>query len=104
AGRRCGRSRRLRDPELHEAGPVLVAGLRRLVVPDPPRIRLRLRVALRRVLPLLLAAEGGHVQVAPRAPEGLVAPAVDEVGAEHLVAITDERVRPVPLVDTEVDV
>ena len=53
------------------------------VVPVPPLVRRGLRVALRRVLPLLLAPERSHVEVAPGAPHRLVAAAVDEVGAEH---------------------
>src|SRR5687768_6549318 len=57
-------------------------GLVVLVVEVPPLVRRGLRVALGRVLPLLLAAEGAHVEVAPGAPHRLVAAAVDEVGAE----------------------
>src|SRR5918994_1289324 len=53
-----------------------------LVVQVPPLVRRRLRVALGRVLPLLLAPERGQVEVAPGAPHRLVAAAVDEVGAE----------------------
>src|SRR5215204_5500697 len=74
------------------------------VVPVPPLVRRRLRVALRRVLPLLLAPERSHVEVAPGAPHRLVAAAVDEVGAEDAVAVADERVRAVPLVNAEVGV
>src|SRR5580692_11800948 len=73
-------------------------GLAVLVVPVPPSVRLGLRVALGRVLPLLLAAERGDVEVAPGTSHRLVAPATDEVGAEHPVAVADERVRAVPLV------
>src|SRR5262252_4914436 len=74
------------------------------VVPDPPLVRRGLGVALRRVLPLLLAAERSDVEVAPGAPHRLVTAVVDEVGAEHLLAIADERVRAMPLVHAEVSV
>src|SRR5215471_1394356 len=74
------------------------------VVPPPPGVGRVLRIALGRVLPLLLPPEHGHVQVAPGAAECLVATAVDEVGAEHLVAVAEERVRAVPLVHAEVGV
>src|SRR5215218_5298329 len=40
-------------------------------------------VALRRVLPLLLAPERRHVEIGPGGAHRLVAAAVDEVGAEH---------------------
>src|SRR5215212_784268 len=88
AARRCGRSRRL-----------LV-----LVVQAPPLVGLGLRVALGRVLPLLLAAERGDVEVAPRAAHRLVAATVHEVGPEDPVAVADERVGAVPLADAEVRV
>src|SRR6266851_7569159 len=68
------------------------------VVPVPPRVRRRLGVTLGRVLPVLLAPESGQVEVAPGAPHCLVAAIVDEVGAEHAVAVADERVRAVPFV------
>src|SRR5215475_5586828 len=74
------------------------------VVPGPPPVRRGLRVALRRVLPLLLAPERSDVEVAPGAPHRLVAAAVDEVRAEYVVAVADERVRTVPLTDAEVGV
>src|SRR5947208_16769460 len=74
------------------------------VVPDPPLVRRRLGVALRRVLPLLLAPERSQVEIAPGAPHRLVAAGVDEVGAEHAVVVSDEHVRAVPLVNTEVGV
>src|SRR4051794_38666637 len=77
-------------------------GLRVSVVVVPPTVRRCLRMALRRVLPLLLAPESGDVEVAPRAPYRLVAAAVDEVGAEDLVAVADEGVGAVPLVHPEV--
>src|ERR1700682_4967477 len=74
------------------------------VVPDPPLVRRRLGVALRRVLPLLLAAERTHVEVAPGAPKRLVAAVVEEVRAKHAVSVAEERVRAVPLVHAEVGV
>src|SRR5437763_16760943 len=84
--------------------PLRRAGAAVFVVPVPPLVRRRLRIALRRVLPLLLAPECCDVEVAPSAPHGLVAAAVDEVGAEDAVTVSDERVRPVPLVHPEVGV
>src|SRR5215212_4997807 len=50
-----------------------------LVVQVPPLVRRGLRVALRRVLPHLLAPQGGDVEVAPGAAHVLVAAGVDEV-------------------------
>ena len=91
---------RLGDLELLGTGAVAVAA--GLVVPDPPLVRLVLRVALGRVLPLLLPTERGDVEVVPGVAHLLVAAGVDEVGAVHLVAVTDERVGAVPLVDAEV--
>src|SRR5581483_12428137 len=70
-----------------------------LVVPVPPVVRRALRIALRRVLPRLLPPEGGQIQVAPGAAEPLVAAVVGEIGAVYLVAVADERVRAMPLVD-----
>src|SRR5215213_10382615 len=72
------------------------------VVVVPPLVRRGLRVPLRRVLPCLLAAEGGEVEVVPGAPHLLVAAGVDEVGAEDPVALADKGVGAVPLVDPEV--
>src|SRR5262245_56180800 len=72
------------------------------VVVVPPPVRRRLRVALGRVLPLLLAPERGDVEVTPGSAHRLVAAAVDEVSAEDPVAVADEGVVPVPLVDAEV--
>src|SRR3954451_17250280 len=74
------------------------------VVVVPPLVRRRLRVAVGRVLPVLLAAERGDVEVGPRAAHRLVAAVVDEVRAEDVVALADEGVRAVPLVDAEVAV
>src|ERR671922_2426010 len=72
------------------------------VVVVPPLVRRGLGVALRRVLPLLLAAERRYVEVGPGGSHGLVAAGVDEVGAEDAVAFADERVGAVPLADAEV--
>src|SRR5919198_5105457 len=75
-----------------------------LVVEVPPLVGRRLRIALGRVLPLLLAPEGGQVEVAPGAARRLVAAIVDEVGTEDPVAVAEEGVGPVPLVHAEVGV
>src|SRR5262245_17892434 len=75
-----------------------------IVVPVPPLVRLRLRVTLRRVFPLLLASERRDVEVIPGAPHLLVATAVDEIRAEHVGAVADEGIRAVPLVDAEINV
>src|SRR5215813_5928052 len=84
--------------------PLLVRrGLRVVVVvPVPPLVRRRLRVALRRVLPLFLTPERGHIKVAPNGPHRLVATAVDEISAEYFVTIANERVMAMPLVHAEV--
>src|SRR4029077_20581392 len=74
------------------------------VVPDPPLVRRRLGVAFRRILPFLLAPERSDIEVVPCAPHLLVTAVVDEVSAEHAVAVADERVRAVPLVYAEVGV
>src|SRR5271166_5227259 len=74
------------------------------VVPVPPFVRWTLRVALRRVLPGLLAAQRRHVQKAPGVAQHLVAAVIDEVGAIHPVAVMDERIGAVPVVHAEVDV
>ena len=71
-------------------------------MPDPPLIRRSLGIALRRVLPLLLAPERSDVEVVPGAPHLLVAAIVDEVGSEYAVAIVDERVCTVPFIHAEV--
>src|SRR4051794_37669453 len=79
---RAARVRLVRGDLLVEApGPRVDVGLV-LVVAAPPRVRRALRVALGRVLPLLLATERRDVHVAPRAAEVFVAPIVDEVGPE----------------------
>src|SRR6202790_752074 len=74
------------------------------LVPVPPLVRSALGVALRRVLPRLLTPQRRHVEVAPGGAHRLVAAAVDEVGAEHALAVTDERVVAVPLIHPEVGV
>src|SRR5215212_1758866 len=69
-----------------------------LVVPPEPQIGRRLRVALRRVLPVLLAPERGDVEVCPGTAQRLVAATVDEVGAEDpIVVVAIEDVGAVPL-------
>src|SRR3982074_787715 len=74
------------------------------VVPVPPLVRSALGVAFRRVLPYLLTPERRHVEVAPGGAHRLVAAAVDEVGAEHALAVADERVVAVPFIHPEVGV
>src|ERR687898_436150 len=114
ARRRHGRSRRTAGG----AGLELVAQTQRglkppsprvalgavFVVQPPPAIRRGLRIALGRVLPLLLAAKRGDVQVVPGAPHLLIAAAGDEVRAEDAIAVPNEGARAVPLVDAEVGV
>src|SRR5262249_52647314 len=85
----------------HTGGPRL-RGLAVRVVVVPPHVRWGLRIALRRVLPLLLTAERRDIQVAPGASHRLVAPEVDEVGPVDSLAVADEGVGPVPLVHAEV--
>src|SRR5215210_489712 len=76
-----------------------------LVVQVPPLVRGRLRIALRRVLPLLLAPERGDVEVGPGAAHRLVAAVVDEVRAEDpAVVLSYEGVGAVPLTHVEVGV
>src|SRR5712692_10565199 len=73
-----------------------------VVVPVPPLVRRGLGVTLWRVLPGLLTPERRDVEVAPGAPHRLVAAAVDEVCAEHLVTVAEEHVVAVPFIDAEV--
>src|ERR671914_1727893 len=73
-----------------------------LVVVVPPLVRRGLRVALGRILPLLLASERRDVEVCPGGAHRLVAALVDEAGAEDPVAVADEGVGSVPLVHAEV--
>src|SRR3954471_11729803 len=74
------------------------------VVVVPPLVRRRLRVAVGRVLPVLLPAERGDVEIVPRVAHRLVASGFYEVLAEDRVAVADEGVRAVPLADAEVAV
>src|SRR5262245_38082855 len=76
----------------------------RLVVPDPPLVWFGLGVAVGRIFPLLLAPECGDVEVSPGAAHRLVAAIVDEVSTEYTLTVADERVRAVPLTDSEVRV
>src|SRR5437763_6292940 len=66
--------------ELHQAGAIFI-GRVRFVVPDPPFIRRRLRVAFRRVFPLLLAPERSDVEVVASVRHLLIPAIVNEVGA-----------------------
>src|SRR5712671_7215088 len=75
-----------------------------VVVPVPPLVRRGLRIAFGRVLPLLLAPERRDIEVAPGAPHRLVTAGIDEVGAEHAVAVAEKHVGAVPLVHAEVSV
>src|SRR5215208_7144628 len=61
-----------------------------LVVAAPPLVRLRLRIALWRVFPLLLAAERCQVEERPDTAERLDAARRREVGPKDLVALTNE--------------
>src|SRR6185437_5109653 len=74
------------------------------VVPVPPLVRRRLRIAFGRILPELLPAERCDVEVVPGAAELLVTAVVEEVGAEYAVAIAVEDVGAVPLVHAEIEV
>src|SRR5215467_6110993 len=73
-----------------------------VVVPVPPLIWRRLRVACWGVLPRFLTAERRDVEIAPSAPHGLIAAVVYEVCAEHLVAVAEEHVVAVPFIHAEV--
>src|SRR5579862_4083260 len=55
-----------------------------------------------RVLPGLLTAEWSDVEIAPRAPHRLVATVVDEICAEHALAVAEEHVVAVPFIDAEI--
>src|SRR5215831_14166439 len=63
-----------------------------VVVPVPPLVRRGLGVTLWRVLPSLLTAERCDVEVAPGATHRFVAAVVDEVRAEHPLAVAEEHV------------
>src|SRR5580704_7410858 len=73
-----------------------------VVVPVPPLVWLSLGITLWRILPSFLAAERREVEVAPDASHRLVTAVVDEVCAEHLVAIAEEHVVAVPFIDAEI--
>src|SRR6266853_3554744 len=75
-----------------------------VVVPVPPFVRRGLRVTLWRILPGFLTAERRDIEIAPGGPHRLVATAVDEVCAEHPLAIAEEHVMAVPLIDAEVHI
>src|SRR5215212_10261041 len=72
------------------------------VVVIPPLVRRSLRIALRRVLPPLLAAERGDVEIAPGGAKLLIAAGVDEVGPEDPITLPDEGIVPMPLVHPEI--
>src|SRR5262245_54919171 len=75
-----------------------------VVVPAPPLVRRGLGITLWRVFPCLLTAERRDVEVAPSGPHRLVAAAVDEVCAEHPLAVAEEYAVAVPFIDAEVRV
>ena len=75
-----------------------------VAVPVPPLVRRGLRVTLRRVFPSFLTPERRDVEIAPSGPHRLVAAVVDEVGAEHSLAVAEEHVVAVPLIHAEVGV
>src|SRR5512133_3256877 len=87
------------DPSLVRRGAFDVA-----VVPVPPLVGRGLRIALGRILPLLLAAERRDIEVVPGASHLLVAAVVDEVGSVNLVAVAEEHVGAVPFADAKVGV
>src|SRR6185369_11853271 len=73
-----------------------------VVVPVPPLVWRRLRVTLWRILPSFLTAKRGNIEVAPDGPHGLVSAIVNEICAEHLLAVAEEHVVPVPFIDSKV--
>src|SRR5262249_55422648 len=73
-----------------------------VVVPVPPLVGRCLGVTLWRVLPSLLTTERCDVEIAPDRPHRLVAAVVDEICAEHLTAVAEEHVVPVPFIDAKV--
>src|SRR5437868_13521497 len=75
-----------------------------VVMPVPPLVRRGLGVTLWRVLPTLLTSKRRDIEIAPDGPHRLIAAVVDEVRAEHLIALADENIVTVPLIDTEVHV
>src|SRR6266853_1041740 len=60
------------------------------VVAAPPLVRRRLRVALGRLLPALLAAKRRYVEQRPDAAKRLDAASGREVRAEYLLAVAQE--------------
>src|SRR4051794_40496954 len=58
----------------------------------PPLVRPALRVTLRRVFPRRLSSGRSHVQGGPGGPRWLLAPVVDEVGAEPALTVAEECV------------
>src|SRR5262245_50384245 len=87
------------QPRFVRSGAVAVA-----VVVIPPLIWRGLGIALRRVLPFLLATQRGQVEVAPGAAHHLVAASVDEISAKYMFAVADEGIGAVPLGYIEVGV
>src|SRR3569623_1727554 len=75
-----------------------------IVVPDPPFIGRGLGITRGRILPRFLPAERGQVEIAPGRAHRLVAAIDDEIGAEAAVAVADEGVVAMPLVDAEIRV
>src|SRR5215510_10779909 len=75
-----------------------------VVVPVPPLIRWVLGVTLWRVLPSLLTAERRDIEVAPSGSHRLVTAVVDEICAEHPLAIVEEHIVAVPFMDAEIHV
>src|SRR5213592_3975660 len=65
-----------------------------LVVPAPPLVRLRLRVPVRRVFPLLLPTQRRQVEERPHAAERLGAAIRREVRAEDVVVLSNEGAEP----------
>src|SRR5258708_4684361 len=73
-----------------------------VVMPVPPLVGRGLWVTIWRVLPSLLPAEGREVEVAPGGPHRFIAAVVDEVCAEHSVAVAEEHVVAVPFIHAQV--
>jgi tRNA isopentenyl-2-thiomethyl-A-37 hydroxylase MiaE len=71
-------------------------------VPVPPLVWRGLGITFRRILPSLLTAERREIEVAPCAPHRFVAAVVDEVRAEHPLAVADEHIVAVPFINAEV--
>src|SRR5215467_750041 len=73
-----------------------------VVVPVPPLVWRGLRITFWRVFPSLLTTERREVEVAPNRPHRLVAAIIDEVCTKHFVAVAEEHVVAVPLIDAEI--